>query len=113
MKRQKKLFSTLLAGALLLSLAADADIPLLIGSNLLEWSFFPSENPDVSPEENDLARQMSQVWVSFARNGVPSADGLQDWESYTRESGATMLLDMESKLVHHHDRDNGFAGPGL
>ena len=156
--------------------AAGADIPLLIGSNLLEWSFFPSENPDVSPEvaeavraaypdktelapdrvdtlirlpmlklmshkadqggadvyaylftygdsfhgaeipyvfanldgtpeENDLARQMSQIWVSFARDGVPSADGLPDWEPYTRESGATMLLDMESKLVHHHDQE--------
>ena len=155
--------------------AAGADIPLLIGSNLLEWSFFPSEDPDVpqavadavreaypdktelapdrvdtlirlpmlkimshkadqggadvyaylftygdsfhgaeipyafnnvsgTPEENALAQQISQVWVSFARNGVPSADGLPEWEAYTRESGATMLLDMESKLVHHHDQ---------
>lgn len=49
---------------------------------------------------NDL---FSSVWVNFARNGVPAAEGLPAWEPYTRESGATMLLDMTSQLVYHHD----------
>ncbi len=49
---------------------------------------------------NDL---FSSIWVNFARNGVPSADGLPTWEAYTREGGATMLLDTVSTLVHHHD----------
>lgn len=49
---------------------------------------------------NDL---FSSIWVNFARNGVPSADGLPTWEAYTREGGATMLLDTTSTLVYHHD----------
>lgn len=49
---------------------------------------------------NDL---FSSVWVNFARNGVPSADGLPAWEPYTRESGDTMLLDTTSSLVYRHD----------
>ena len=50
-----------------------------------------------------LADQMSMVWINFARNGVPSADGLSEWEPYTREGGTMMILDTEPDLVHHHD----------
>ena len=47
---------------------------------------------------------MSMVWINFARNGIPSADGLPEWEPYTREGGATMILDTEPELVYHHDQ---------
>lgn len=50
-----------------------------------------------------LADQMSVVWINFARNGVPSADGLSEWEPYTREGGTMMIQDTEPDLVHHHD----------
>lgn len=49
---------------------------------------------------NDL---FSSIWVNFARSGIPSADSLPTWEPYTREGGATMLLDTTSQLVYHHD----------
>lgn len=52
-----------------------------------------------------LGKQMSTAWANFARTGVPSADGLPVWEQYTRESGATMLLDTTSRMVYHHDRE--------
>ena len=52
------------------------------------------------PAMNDL---FSAIWVNFARNGALGADGLPDWEPYTRAGGATMLLDTTSTLVHHHD----------
>lgn len=151
--------------------AAGADIPLLIGSTLNEWNFFPGQGAQSTPEidaairaaypnkseltvgqvdtlirlpmlkimshkadqggadvyayifardnsfhgaeipfvfrniDDPLAEQVSQVWVNFARNGVPSAEGMPEWESYTRDSGATMLLDDEPELVHHHDKE--------
>ena len=151
--------------------AAGADIPLLIGSTLNEWNFFPSQDGETSTEiqeairaaypnkpeltadrvdtlirlpmlkimshkadqgganvyayifardnsfhgaeipfvfrntDDPLAEQVSQVWVNFARTGVPSAEGLPQWEPYTREGGATMLLDDEPELVHHHDKE--------
>lgn len=54
-------------------------------------------------EVKTLTDQVSTAWANFARNGVPSADGLPTWEAYTREGGATMLLDTTSTLVYHHD----------
>lgn len=36
---------------------------------------------------------------------VPSASGMPQWEPYTRNSGAAMLLDDEPELVHHHDKE--------
>ncbi len=56
-------------------------------------------------QSGKLGEQVSQAWINFARNGNPKADGLPDWEPYTRERGATMLLDTESELVYHHDAE--------
>lgn len=96
---------------------AGKDIPLLIGSNLNEWSGFFKSGPyeatealtaalqSAYPDKPDLtAEQVRQAWISFARSGVPGADGLPEWEPYTREGGATMILDTESRLANHHDQ---------
>lgn len=67
---------------------------------------FVFDHPDEAGATNEvktLADQVSAAWANFARNGVPSADGLPTWEAYTREGGATMLLDTTSTLVYHHD----------
>ena len=83
-------------------------IPAALGEGYgMEWGpvvegdFLPT-----SPVTDDpLADQVSQVWVNFARNGVPSAEGMPAWEPFIRQGGATMLLDDEPELVHHHDRE--------
>lgn len=62
-------------------------------------------NVSGTPEETALAEQMSQAWVTFARSGVPAAQGLPEWAPYTYDGGATMLLDTVSELVHGHDRE--------
>lgn len=73
-------------------------------------SFHGAEIPYVfdHPEDNEepkaLAAQISRAWINFAGNGVPEADGMPEWEPYTREGGATMILDTQSKLVHNHDQ---------
>jgi para-nitrobenzyl esterase len=56
-------------------------------------------------DTQNLAKTVSQAWINFARSGIPGADGLPDWEPYTREHGATMLLDIQSVLVYHHDAE--------
>ena len=54
--------------------------------------------------EDPLSKAISTAWANFAKNGVPSADGLSEWEAYTRESGAVMILDDDKSYVtHHHD----------
>ena len=54
---------------------------------------------------SSLSEEMGQAWADFARNGVPSADGMPAWEPYTRDSGATMLIDENSEMVYHHDQE--------
>ncbi len=62
------------------------------------------EIPYVFANTNDpLASTISTLWANFAKNGVPSAQGIPEWEEYTRESGTVMILDDESYLTHHHD----------
>ncbi|SCP95400.1 carboxylesterase/lipase family protein [Anaerobium acetethylicum] len=56
-------------------------------------------------QSGKLSEQISQAWINFARSGIPGADGLPDWEPYTRENGATMLLDTQSELVYNHDTE--------
>lgn len=63
------------------------------------------QNVSGSEEEQALAEQVSQAWVNFARTGTPGTEEMPDWEPYTRESGATMILDTKSELVFHHDQE--------
>jgi len=57
-----------------------------------------------TPKQEKLATTMSLAWANFARYGKPSAPGLPVWESYNRETQATMLLDDVSTLRHNHDK---------
>ena len=46
-----------------------------------------------------LAEQMSEAWLAFARTGRPGAGALPDWPAYEPGRRATMVFDLESKLV--------------
>ncbi len=56
-------------------------------------------------EEGTLNDQIASLWVNFAKDGVPSAEGIPVWEPYTRESGATMILDETSYMAYHNDKE--------
>lgn len=58
---------------------------------------------DNNPGDEALAATVGHLWASFARDGVPSADGIDTWEPYTRENGAVMIIDDVTYLAHHHD----------
>ena len=45
----------------------------------------------------ELAAQVQQMWVNFAKTGDPSVDGLQ-WSPYSRTSRSTMILDAPSRM---------------
>lgn len=55
-------------------------------------------------DPDQLATTMSLAWANFARYGKPSALGLPQWERYTRQTQATMILDDVSVLRHNHDK---------
>ena len=54
-------------------------------------------------DDSEMAKTMSAVWAQFARTGNPTVSGIPDWEPYTRDGGAVMILDSTSALSHNHD----------
>jgi para-nitrobenzyl esterase len=59
---------------------------------------FDNARPPVMPESAErsaLAAQMSQAWISFARNGDPSHDTLPPWPAYSLAKRATMIFDAD------------------
>lgn len=75
-----------------------AEIPFVF--NNIELS---AEATGATKEAYALADKISQAWINFARTGNPNAKGLPNWQPYTREGGATMILDNKSVLRFHHD----------
>lgn len=73
-----------------------------------DLSFHTIEIPYVFSNSNNdskLNATMSKLWSSFARTGIPSADGVPQWEAFDRNKRATMLLDEETSLRYNHDKE--------
>jgi para-nitrobenzyl esterase len=56
------------------------------------------------PETRALAAKVSAAWVAFARSGNPNTPGLPKWPAYSRAQRATMILNVESRVVNDPDR---------
>ena len=69
------------------------EIPLVFDNVQKSLSFMGRNNPQA------LAEQMSEAWLAFARTGNPSTPALPDWPAYETSRRATMVFDLESKLV--------------
>ena len=52
-----------------------------------------------SPEAQKLADAMSSAWIRFARTGNPG------WPAYRPDSRATMVFDVNSRVVNDPNRE--------
>lgn len=52
------------------------------------------------PESIRTARNMSEMWSTFARTGRPAAQGQPAWPAYTLETRATMEINAECRVVN-------------
>jgi para-nitrobenzyl esterase len=57
------------------------------------------------PRAAALAAKLSSAWIAFAKSGKPSAEGLPEWEPYSAERRATLVIDDETKLVDDPTRE--------
>jgi para-nitrobenzyl esterase len=76
------------------------DVPLVFDNAALAPSLL-GEGPDV----HALARTMSGVWLAFARHGAPNTAEIPNWPAYSPDRRATMVFDVQSKVVDHYDED--------
>jgi para-nitrobenzyl esterase len=51
------------------------------------------------PHPEAIAAQMSDAWLAFARSGDPNVKSTPAWPPYTPARRATMLFDVESRVV--------------
>ncbi|HEU5381543.1 MAG TPA: carboxylesterase/lipase family protein [Ktedonobacteraceae bacterium] len=64
-------------------------------------------------ERVDIAENMSEAWLAFARNGVPDYRGLPTWPAYTPEERATMIFDTTCRVEHDPGRQQREAWSGM
>jgi para-nitrobenzyl esterase len=76
------------------------EIPFVF--NNLSTGLFTGDNP----ERFSLSEKMSEAWMSFARDGVPSYSKLPTWSPYTIEERATMIFGMNC----HMEKDPASVG---
>ena len=51
------------------------------------------------PTPSDLADQIQDAWIAFARTGDPNTPSLPEWPSYDQERRATMELAEPCRVV--------------
>jgi len=54
-------------------------------------------------QEKELAANMSQAWIQFARSGQPEHKGIPNWPQYDFQKRATMIFDTACRIVSDPD----------
>ncbi|MBK5224357.1 MAG: carboxylesterase/lipase family protein [Acidimicrobiia bacterium] len=65
------------------------DIPLVF-DNVTKVASFAKDGP----EAREVAAQMSEAWIAFARSGDPNHPGIPEWPPYRSDAPCTMLFDV-------------------
>ncbi|MBN1662457.1 MAG: carboxylesterase/lipase family protein [Deltaproteobacteria bacterium] len=65
------------------------------------------------PDKPQLIDSVSSAWIAFARTGNPSHPGIPQWEPYTMEKRATMILDVPCRLEIDPAREELDAWQGM
>ena len=55
-------------------------------------------------EARELAAEVSDAWIHFARTGDPNHPGLPEWPAFTPDQEPTMVFDTECEVKFNYDR---------
>jgi para-nitrobenzyl esterase len=70
------------------------DLPMMFNTIETARSFV---GPGEAPQK--IADQMHAAWIAFAKSGNPNTPGLPHWPQYAESRRATMMFDLESRVV--------------
>ncbi len=73
------------------------DIPLML-DNVDKMRRFLGDGP----EPQQVADQMSETWLAFARAGRPDSSAIPQWAPYNPARRASMFFDVNSKIVEDY-----------
>ncbi|MBQ1619350.1 MAG: carboxylesterase/lipase family protein [Bacteroidales bacterium] len=76
------------------------ELPFMFNNVSLE-----REMTGAQPRAYAFQEKVADAWLSFIKTGKPAAKGLPEWKAYDDENGYTMILDDESRLGSHFDRE--------
>ena len=65
------------------------------------------------PDKPQLVDSVSGAWLAFAHTNNPSHPGIPEWEPYTLEKRATMILDVPCRLAYDPAREELDAWKGM
>jgi len=73
------------------------EIPFVFGMlDVPFWSIFSGKGE----QAEKLSEKIMDAWISFARTGNPSHEGIPEWPKYDGEKRSTMLLGKEIEVVN-------------
>jgi para-nitrobenzyl esterase len=52
-----------------------------------------------------LVERFAAVWTGFAKEGVPKSNLTPDWPAYDADRRATMIFDVNTRVVNDHRRE--------
>jgi para-nitrobenzyl esterase len=52
------------------------------------------------PDRFEASQNMSELWATFARTGLPAAEGQPDWPAYNLDSRPTMRIDVRCEVLN-------------
>ena len=65
------------------------------------------------PDKYELVESISEVWVTFARDGNPNHPGIPRWEPYTADNRSTMIFDVPCRMETAPGREEIDAWEGI
>ena len=63
--------------------------------------------------QSNLARKMSETWISFARSGVPNYSGIPEWKPYNPDDRNTMIFDQKCRIENDPFKAERLAWTGI
>ena len=57
--------------------------------------------PGTKPNRFEAAKNMTELWTSFARTGKPVAAGQPDWPAYSLQNRPTYRIDVQCSVINN------------
>lgn len=75
-----------------------SEVPFVFNTLNERWG-----NPEIVPEEQELAKIMNTYWANFAKTGNPNSDQLPNWSQYNIQDNQVLDIELNGKVTSKSD----------